>query len=1387
MNELLDDDLLTLLLEDVAGDRHESSRRLDRAPLSFAQQRLWLEQQRAPTRSAYNLPRALRLTGELNADALEQALNRVIDRHDILRTAFIEIDGAASQVVERNVCLTLHRDDLGTLDQPARTLALSQRIEQHARQPFDLTQAPLMRATLLRLRSDEHVLLLNMHHIVSDAWSNTILMQDMTQAYAQALLGDPSTLPPLPMQYADYATHQRGEYLQSAACQRSGEYWSNYLGHDLPTLELPQDFPRATRQQPMAGRVHVALAPAMTQALEAFCQRQGLTPFVVALGAWQLLLGRYGNQNDFTVGVPNANRNSHESQDLVGFFVSSQVYRARIDSARSTLEFLRDLRAQSLAALEHADYPLELILDQLQRPGVQGANPLFQVLFNWRTGTPALPAPTRGQLTLEFLDTGDSQAKFDLSLDVDYSQQQIVATFEYRRDLYRADTIERMAEHWQNLLRGLIETPERALGELPLLNTDEQQQTLDHWNRQPTRLHRGQCLHQLIETHAAATGDAIALTFEGQHMSYAKLNRQANQLAHRLIAQGVGPDVLVGIAVERTPQMIIGLLAILKAGGAYVPLDPAYPADRLAYMIQDSGVTQILTQAHLRESLALPAGINCLLLDPVAVDGDYPEHNPDVPMHPDNLAYVIYTSGSTGQPKGALLAHHNVNRLFQATDHWFSFDQQDVWCLFHSYAFDFSVWEIFGALLHGGRLVIVPHAVSRSPEDFYALLCQENVTVLNQTPSAFKSLLQVACAPRQPLVHRLRQVIFGGEAIDVQSLRPWFERFGDQAPQLINMYGITETTVHVTWRPLSMNDLHCEAASPIGEPIVDLSWYLLDAHLNPVPKGCIGELHVGRAGLARGYHRRADLTATRFIPDPFDPIPGGRLYRTGDLARYRTDGSIEYIGRLDHQVKIRGFRIELGEIQARLQTLPAVRDGVVLTHEGPGGLQLVAYVIATQPATAELREGLLTALKAQLPDYMVPSHLLFIEHLPLNANGKLDRKALPEPDACLWHSNYLAPRTQLEEALAQLWQQSLKVERVGINHSFFELGGHSILAIELIAQLKARLNITVRLQELLANPSVAELALFISQKHREQTPCLVPLNTTPTGAPQLFCLHPSGGIVFCYQPLARKLQPRARTVGVMHRGFSEPHAGPEAWREMIADYSQEIVTAQPQGPYYLMGWSLGGAIALDIAAMLESQGHTVSFLGLVDSTIPEHLYPATLSRHRHLPGAEQADPASQDLLEAIEYFDLLFPTLTERTAAYRQEHPASTVQAFHEWATRQIEPGRGDLLSIVQSVKDEVMNAQAFSVHDRLLEAFEGFSFKPVRVRPSCWWTQAEKTPEELAFCEALIKGYSLAGELQCSVHSPLRHRSMIFDDVLLDSLVEVFLASTIEGEKRLG
>ncbi|WP_134393221.1 non-ribosomal peptide synthetase, partial [Pseudomonas aeruginosa] len=496
-------------------------------------------------------------------------------------------------------------------------------------------------------------------------------------------------------------------------------------------------------------------------------------------------------------------------------------------------------------------------------------------------------------------------------------------------------------------------------------------------------------------------------------------------------------------------------LAILKAGGAYVPLDPRYPSDRLGYMIEDSGIRLLLTQRAARERLPLGEGLPCLLLDAEHEWAGYPESDPQSAVGVDNLAYVIYTSGSTGKPKGTLLPHGNVLRLFDATRHWFGFSADDAWSLFHSYAFDFSVWEIFGALLHGGRLVIVPHETSRSPEDFLRLLCRERVTVLNQTPSAFKQLMQVACAGQEVPPLALRHVVFGGEALEVQALRPWFERFGDRAPRLVNMYGITETTVHVTYRPLSLADLDGGAASPIGEPIPDLSWYLLDAGLNPVPRGCIGELYVGGAGLARGYLNRPELSCTRFVADPFSTT-GGRLYRTGDLARYRCDGVVEYVGRIDHQVKIRGFRIELGEIEARLLAQPGVAEAVVLPHEGPGATQLVGYVV-TQAAPSDpaaLRDTLRQALKASLPEHMVPAHLLFLERLPLTANGKLDRRALPAPDASRLQQDYAAPRSELEQRLAAIWADVLKLGRVGLDDNFFELGGDSIISIQVVSRAR---------------------------------------------------------------------------------------------------------------------------------------------------------------------------------------------------------------------------------------------------------------------------------------------------------------------------------------------
>jgi len=1050
----------------------------ERIPLSFAQERQWFLWGLDPDSSAYNLPTALRLRGALDVAALQASFDALVARHESLRTRFVEEQGQRLQLIDPEGCIAIEH-----LALPAGDTEVDERLqafiaEQIAR-PFDLHNGPLLRVQLLRLGANDHVLLLVQHHIVSDAWSMQVMVRELVAGYSQHSAGQPGALPALPIQYADYALWQR-HWMEAGGREEQLAYWTEQLGDEHPVLQLPASRPRPPLRSDRGALHKVELEAQLAQALKALAKQQGVTLFMLMLASFQALLHRCSGQDDIRVGVPIANRNRVETEGLIGFFVNTQVLRAQLHGELPFSELLQQVKQRALGAQAHQDLPFEQLVDALQPERSMSHNPLFQVVYNHLSAEPVNADATQGQvqgLAVEAIEWANQTAQFDLALNTYESAQGLSASFIYATDLFDEQDARLLAGHWLNLLRAIAENPRQRLGELMLLSQDQQRATLAQWNPAPSSFDVEHCLHQLIEQQAALRPDAIALSFEGQHLSYDQLNRRANRLAHHLIAQGVGPDCLVGLACERSFDMLVGILAILKAGGAYVPLDPKSPDERLAFMIEDSGIALLLGQPDVLQRLPLPAGLPTFALD--GAGAELPEHNPEVTLSPDNLAYVIYTSGSTGQPKGTLLPHRNVLRLFSATEHWFDFDHSDVWSLFHSYAFDFSVWEIFGALLKGGRLLIVPQDTTRSPEDFYALLCDEGVTVLNQTPSAFRQLMHVACAAQNTERHnRLRHVVFGGEALDVGSLAPWFQRFGDQAPRLINMYGITETTVHVTYRPLSLADLEQATVSPIGEPIPDLSWYLLDAQLNPVPHNCIGELYVGRAGLARGYLNRADLSATRFIPNPFDN-DGSRLYRTGDLARFAADGVIEYIGRIDHQVKIRGFRIELGEIETRLQALEGIRDAVVLARNSPTGAQLVAYVVpaGAHPEIAQLK----ARLKASLPDYMVPAHVLLLDSLPLTTNGKLDRKALPAPDASQAQNTYVAPRSVLEQQLAAIWQEVLHVERVGLADNFFELGGHSLLATQVRSRVRQQLNIDAALRTLFEHATLEAYSAVLAQ------------------------------------------------------------------------------------------------------------------------------------------------------------------------------------------------------------------------------------------------------------------------------------------------------------------
>ncbi|WGW95727.1 pyoverdine non-ribosomal peptide synthetase PvdD [Pseudomonas aeruginosa] len=1280
--------------------------------LSFAQERQWFLWQLEPESAAYHIPSALRLRGRLDVDALQRSFDSLVARHETLRTRFRLEGGRSYQQVQPAVSVSIEREQFGEE-------GLIERIQAIVVQPFDLERGPLLRVNLLQLAEDDHVLVLVQHHIVSDGWSMQVMVEELVQLYAAYSQGLDVVLPALPIQYADYALWQRS-WMEAGEKERQLAYWTGLLGGEQPVLELPFDRPRPARQSHRGAQLGFELSRELVEAVRALAQREGASSFMLLLASFQALLYRYSGQADIRVGVPIANRNRVETERLIGFFVNTQVLKADLDGRMGFDELLAQARQRALEAQAHQDLPFEQLVEALQPERNASHNPLFQVLFNHQSEIRSVtPEVQLEDLRLEGLAWDGQTAQFDLTLDIQEDENGIWASFDYATDLFDASTVERLAGHWRNLLRGIVANPRQRLGELPLLDAPERRQTLSEWNPAQRECAVQGTLQQRFEEQARQRPQAVALILDEQRLSYGELNARANRLAHCLIARGVGADVPVGLALERSLDMLVGLLAILKAGGAYLPLDPAAPEERLAHILDDSGVRLLLTQGHLLERLPRQAGVEVLAIDGLVLDG-YAESDPLPTLSANNLAYVIYTSGSTGKPKGTLLTHRNALRLFSATEAWFGFDERDVWTLFHSYAFDFSVWEIFGALLYGGRLVIVPQWVSRSPEDFYRLLCREGVTVLNQTPSAFKQLMAVACsadmATQQPA---LRYVIFGGEALDLQSLRPWFQRFGDRQPQLVNMYGITETTVHVTYRPVSEADLEGGLVSPIGGTIPDLSWYILDRDLNPVPRGAVGELYIGRAGLARGYLRRPGLSATRFVPNPFPGGAGERLYRTGDLARFQADGNIEYIGRIDHQVKVRGFRIELGEIEAALAGLAGVRDAVVLAHDGVGGTQLVGYVVADSAEDAErLRESLRESLKRHLPDYMVPAHLMLLERMPLTVNGKLDRQALPQPDASLSQQAYRAPGSELEQRIAAIWAEILGVERVGLDDNFFELGGHSLLLLMLKERIGDTCQATLSISQLMTHASVAEQAACIEGQARESL--LVPLNGRREGSP-LFMFHPSFGSVHCYKTLAMALRDRHPVKGVVCRALLGAGREVPEWDDMVAEYAEQLLQEHPEGVFNLAGWSLGGNLAMDVAARLEQRGRQVAFVGWIDAPAPVRVE----AFWNEIGPTPEAVPNLSVGEMRVELLGVMFPERAEHIERAWSSICSATTDDEQRW-TRMSDWAEAEIGAEFATLRSEIAQSNELEVSWELKqildERLKAMDYPRLTAKVSLWW-----------------------------------------------------------------
>lgn len=1055
-------------------------------PVSHAQRRLWVLSKMEGASTAYNMPEASLFEGVLDHEAFGKAFDVLVDRHESLRTTFHSVDGGPMQKVHKFVDFRLGFEDISSEKNPeerAKKLAYDDAVK-----PFDLERGPLFRISILKLNEKGSVLLFNMHHIISDGWSMEVMVREFVHIYESICKTKPHSLPALQIQYRDYAAWQN-RLLGSGDMEQHRDYWHNKLSGPLEALNLPLDFPRPPVKTFNGKRYSFEFGNGKLSKLNSLNLRQNVSMFMTLVAITKVLIYRYTNQEDIIIGFPTAGRDHADLENQIGFYINTLVLRNTVKGDMTFESFLQQIKDTTTDSYEHQMYPFDRLVDELGLHRDVSRSPMFDVMIALQNIDTSKHVIEDVNFSPFFQEYGHSQ--FDLTFNFEEREGVLGVEIVFNTDLFLEERIKRMSLHFQELVESVLEDPGQTLDRLNILPEWERQKLVSGFNNVAEDF---SCLDKTIidmfEEQVEKTPDSVALVcpsteldnYMVQKMTYRDLDSRANQIAHHLRDMGVGPNVLVGICVERSLEMVIGILGILKAGGAYVPLDPAYPKERLAFMMEDSQLQVLLTQESLLGSLpeSRDAKVVCMDRDKNIISQKSNE-GPIKHGTRENTAYVIYTSGSTGKPKGVLVNNYNVVRLFAATHKWFEFDQDDVWTLFHSYAFDFSVWELWGALLHGGRLVIIPHLISRSPETFYDILCKEKVSVLNQTPSAFRQLIQAEENFGISKDLDLRLVIFGGEALDIQSLKPWFDRHGDDKPQLVNMYGITETTVHVTYRPLKVLDLN-STASVIGTPIPDLHVHILDNVLQPVPIGIPGEMYISGAGLAEGYLNRPELTAEKFISRPSKEE---LIYKSGDLARYLPNGDIEYLGRIDTQVKISGFRIELGEIEAVMTSHPAVKEALILAQQDQyGNNSLLAYVVGDKKHVADMRRF----LKEKLPDYMVPSNFFALEAFPMTPNGKIDHRALLNTDQTRpeMGPTYIGPRNDTEQIIAAVWKEILKIDKVGIHDNFFDLGANSVLIIQAHKKLREKFENNVPVVALFQHPTINALSQYLCQEDDEQ-------------------------------------------------------------------------------------------------------------------------------------------------------------------------------------------------------------------------------------------------------------------------------------------------------------
>jgi amino acid adenylation domain-containing protein len=1074
--------LLKKLMEKRATSARVEQERIHRRsghgpwPLSFAQELMWLLDRLNTTNIAYNTQTSRWVYGPLNVEALQKTMDALVARHEILRTTYTTLDGKPVQVVHENMPSVFEFIDIRHLPEHEREEEAHRLFAERVEYPFDLTRDVMLRTTVVQLDSEKYALLQVIHHIATDGWSKGKLNQEMEVLYRHYAYGEPVALPEPALHYADYAIWQR-EWLQGKVLERLLGYWKKQLQGAPALLELPTDHPRPPVQTGRGAKCFYTLPKSLILKAREFSRQEGATLFMTMLAAFNILMSRYSGQEDIVVGTPIANRNRIEWENIQGFFTNTLALRTQLGDNPSFRELVRRVRETVLGAFDHQEMPFEKLIIELKPPRDLSYTPIFQVMFALQeeaTTNFLLPG-----VELRRMPIRRTSAKFDLLLSlVDADEPR--GSCEYSTDLFEQATIERMLGHFRRVLEGALVYPDGPISKIDILTPAERRQLLVDWNQTHRHYPKGRTITQLFEAQVEQTPNAIAVTWEGHSLSYHELNALANRVAHFLQRRGVGPDTLVGICVERSLEMVIGVLGVLKAGGAYVPLDPSYPVERLACMMEDAQTRLILTLQQLCHRLPKHTG------ELVFLDGDLTQRekttNPHNMAGPNSLAYVIYTSGSTGKPKGVMITHSNLVNAYYAWEEAYALrEPNSVHLQMASFSFDVCTGDIVRALCSGGKLVLCPLETLLTPEKLYALMRAEKVNCAEFVPAVLRSLVQYLRESGQSLDF-MRLLICGSDTWYVGEYTDILRLCGPKT-RLINSYGLAEATIDSTYFENTYLDLPAEGVVPIGRPFANTELYILDPQMQPVPVGVPGELYVGGAGLARGYWDRPDLTAERFVPHPFNEEPGARLYKTGDRVRYLPDGTVEFLGRTDHQIKIRGFRIEPGEIETVLTQHPDVRQAVVVAREDePGEKRLVAYVVPTELASPNA-QVLRDFLKSQLPAYMIPSAFVSITELPLSPNGKVDASRLPRPENCTSEEEeFIAPRTPVEEMIAEMWAEVLRVERVGVFDDFFALGGHSLLATQIIARIRDAFDVNISMRTLFENPTIAGLAVIVVQQ-----------------------------------------------------------------------------------------------------------------------------------------------------------------------------------------------------------------------------------------------------------------------------------------------------------------